>query len=36
MSREIKFRAWNKKRNFLDTVWLIDWEHRIVAHVKGG
>lgn len=32
MSREIKFRAWNKANKFMDTVWLIDWEHGQLAH----
>lgn len=32
MSREIKFRAWNKAKKFMDTAWLVDWEHGQVAH----
>lgn len=32
--REIKFRAWNTKQEFMDTAWLIDWEHGIVCHSK--
>lgn len=32
--REIKFRAWNKKERFMDSAWLIDWEHRHVCHSK--
>jgi uncharacterized phage protein (TIGR01671 family) len=34
MVREIAFRAWNKKREFMDSVWLIDWEHEKVCHSK--
>lgn len=30
--REIKFRAWNKVEGFMDTAWLIDWEHGLVCH----
>jgi uncharacterized phage protein (TIGR01671 family) len=30
--RDIKFRAWNKKESFMDSAWLIDWEHGLVAH----
>lgn len=30
--REINFRAWNKKRKFLDTAWSIDFEHGEVCH----
>jgi len=30
--REIKFRAWHKAKKFMDTAWLIDWEHGQVAH----
>lgn len=30
--REIKFRAWNKVKNFMDTAWLIDWERELVCH----
>ena len=32
--REIKFRAWNKKLRFMDSAWLIDWEHELVCHSK--
>ena len=32
MSREIKFRAWNKKKKFMESAWLIDWEHGEVCH----
>lgn len=30
--REVKFRAWNKIEKFMDTAWLIDWEHELVCH----
>lgn len=32
--REIKFRAWDKKEEFMDSAWLIDWEHGKVCHSK--
>lgn len=32
--REIKFRAWNKRRRFLDSAWMIDFEHGEVCHSK--
>lgn len=32
--REIEFRAWNKKEKFMDSAWLIDWEHGKVCHSK--
>lgn len=32
LSREIKFRAWNGKKKFMDSAWLIDWEHGKVCH----
>lgn len=30
--REIKFRAWNREQRFMDSAWLIDWEHYEVCH----
>ena len=30
--RKIEFRAWNKAKKFMDTAWLIDWEHGQVCH----
>jgi len=32
--REIKFRAWNKRRRFMDSAWMIDFEHGLVCHSK--
>jgi uncharacterized phage protein (TIGR01671 family) len=32
--REIKFRVWNQEGNFMDSAWLIDWEHGKVCHSK--
>jgi len=32
--KENKFRAWNSKEKFMDSAWLIDWEHGIVCHGK--
>jgi uncharacterized phage protein (TIGR01671 family) len=32
--REIKFRAWNKKHKFMDSAWLLDFEHELVCHSK--
>ncbi|MGE6893814.1 YopX family protein [Priestia flexa] len=32
--REIKFRAWNTREQFIDTAWLIDWEHEKICHSK--
>lgn len=30
--RELRFRAWNKAEQFLDTAWSIDFEHGLVCH----
>ena len=32
--KETKFNVWNKKHKFMDTAWLIDWEHGRVCHSK--
>jgi len=32
--REINFRAWHIKEQFMDSAWMIDWEHRMVCHSK--
>lgn len=32
--KENKFRAWNSKEKFMDSAWLIDWEHGSVCHGK--
>lgn len=32
--REIKFRAWNKTRLWMDNVWSIDWEHELLCFSK--
>lgn len=34
MNREIKFRAWNERHRFMDSAWLLDFEHGEVCHQK--
>lgn len=32
--KEIMFRVWNKKYGFMDSAWLMDFEHKLICHSR--